>query len=67
MLTREVEAGADTCSQEDFMVVVIMLKSFIQLSKALSIVNIATCDIAEFEEGMQRLDHLVRDISLYCW
>ena len=47
MLTREVEPSADACSHENFAVVVITLKSFIQLSKALCIMNIATCDVTE--------------------
>ena len=48
MLMREVEIGSDTCSQEDFMIVVIMSKGFVHLVKTPHIVYVAVGDVTEF-------------------
>ena len=48
MLTREIEIGSDTCSQEDFMIVVIMSKGFVHLVKTPCIVYVAVGNVTEF-------------------
>ena len=40
ILTREIEIGSDTCSQEDFTIVVIMFKGFVHLVKTPCIVYV---------------------------
>ena len=48
MLMREIEIGLDTCSQEDFMIVVITSKGFIHLVKTPHIVYVVAGDVTEF-------------------
>ena len=48
MLIREIEIGSDTCSQEDFMIVVITSKGFVHLIKTPCIVYVAVGDVTEF-------------------
>ena len=48
MLTREIEIGSDTCSQEDFTIVVITSKGFIHLVKTPCNVYVAVGNVTEF-------------------
>ena len=50
MLAREVEPSSDACSYKYFAIVVVTLEGFIQLFKALRVMNIALGNVTKFQE-----------------
>ena len=67
MLTREIEIGSDTRSQEDFAIVVVTSKGVVHLVKTPCIVYVAAGEVTELQKGAQRLNHCIWHVSFNCW
>ena len=50
VLVREVEPCSDACSYKYFAIVVVTLEGFIQLFKALHVMNIVPGNVTKFQE-----------------
>ena len=66
MLAREIKPGSNVGSYKYFTVTVVALKCVVQLFKALCVMYIVLGDVTEFQECMQCLHHIIRDISFDC-
>ena len=67
MLVREIKPGSNVGSYKYFTVMVVVLKHIVQLFKAPCVMYIVLGDVTEFQECMQSLHYIIRDISFDCW